>query len=110
MANVTISPCASVLDVSSVKPCRSQKTCTSSNGISIWTRLSTTLSSLTVHYDDGVRGGKPKYKSPLKRGRKTGNVLSKVLYHLDNTCQEKSRCRDGTPQLVLPSMIPPAPP
>jgi len=52
----------------------------------------------------------PKYKSPLKRGRKTGNVLSKVLYHLDNTCQEKSRCRDGTPQLVLPSMIPPAPP
>ena len=56
------------------------------------------------------KGGGPKYKSPLKRGRKTGNVLSNVLYHLDNTCQEKSRCRDGTPQLVLPSMIPPAPP
>src|SRR5207247_6871792 len=52
-SNVTISPCARVLDVSSVKPFRSQKTCTSSNGISIWTILSTTLSSLTVHYDDG---------------------------------------------------------
>src|SRR5437870_8674796 len=53
MSNVTISPCARVLDVSSVWPFHSQKTCTSSNGISIWTMLSTTLSSLTVHCDDG---------------------------------------------------------
>src|SRR3989442_13860465 len=53
MSNVTISPCARVLDVSSVWPFHSQKTFTSSNGISIWTMLSTTLSSLTVHCDDG---------------------------------------------------------
>src|SRR5438132_7257400 len=53
MSNVTISPCAKVLDVSSVRPFRSQKMCTSSNGISIWTIPSTTLSSLTVHCDDG---------------------------------------------------------
>src|SRR2546425_2855534 len=52
-SNVTISPCAKVLDVSSVRPFRSQKMCTSSNGISIWTIPSTTLSSLTVHCDDG---------------------------------------------------------
>src|SRR5207247_9312324 len=52
-SNVTISPCAKVLDVSSVRPLRSQKMCTSSNGISIWTIPSTTLSSLTVHCDDG---------------------------------------------------------
>src|SRR6266853_1839591 len=53
MSNVTISPCARVLDVSFVRPFRSQKMCTSSNGISIWTIPSTTLSSLTVHCDDG---------------------------------------------------------
>src|SRR6266850_2943136 len=53
MSNVTISPCARVLDVSFVRPFRSQKMCTSSNGISIWTIPSTTLSSLTVHDDDG---------------------------------------------------------
>ena len=51
-----------------------------------------------------------KYKSPLKRGRKTGTVLSHVSYHLYNTGQEKGRCRDGIPQSALPSMITPARP